>query len=206
MPASHVRVAGHADQAGNFDYYVLSLSWSPTYCADDGKRGRDNLQCYSDRAYGFVVHGLWPQYDRGYPDFCRTNHRKPSENLVDQMLKFSPSRSLVHHEWKKHGTCSGLKPLDYFRLSVRSFKKINKPEQLGNLKRPLLMTVDQIRNAFLEANPGMPRDALVITCKRKKLHEVRICLDKKGEIRHCAKSAFRGECRTRDKLRILAIR
>ncbi len=56
-------------QAGQFDYYLLSLSWAPTYClthADDG------AEC-SSKGYGFVLHGLWPQYDAGgYPENCGT--------------------------------------------------------------------------------------------------------------------------------------
>lgn len=100
-----------AQRAGDFDYYVLALSWSPTYCADDAKKGRDHLQCFSQKNYGFVVHGLWPQYNKGYPEYCDTRFRKPSPKLVDQMLKYSPSKGLIHHEWKKHGTCTGLKPL-----------------------------------------------------------------------------------------------
>ena len=195
-----------AQRAGDFDYYVLALSWSPSYCADDAKKGRDTLQCFSKRDYGFVVHGLWPQYNKGYPQNCNTNFRKPSKNLVDQMLKFSPSRGLIHHEWKKHGTCTGLKPLDYFRKAVKSFKKVIRPKSLANLERPVLMYSNQIRAAFLKANPDMPKDGLVITCRRQKLREVRICFDKAGDFKSCSPSALRGNCRQKDKLRILAAR
>lgn len=196
----------HAQRAGDFDYYLLTLSWSPSYCADDAKRGRDKLQCFSERSYGFVLHGLWPQYDKGYPQFCQTNHRRPSSKLVDQMLKFSPSRGLVHHEWKKHGTCSGLSPLDYFRKAVKGFKSIKTPDSLARLSRPVLMRNHEIKQAFLAANPDLPKDAIIVTCKRKKLREVRICMTKDGKPRRCSSSALRGRCRTNDKLRILAIR
>ena len=195
-----------AQRAGDFDYYILALSWSPTYCADDAKRGRDQLQCFSDRNYGFVVHGLWPQYEKGYPEYCDTRFRRPSNKLVDQMLKFSPSKGLVHHEWKKHGTCTGLKPLDYFRKAVKSFKAIKRPESLVGLERPVLMTVREIEDAFYDANPNLPRRSLVVTCKRQKLREVRICFNKDGKPRRCSQSALKGSCRNRDKLRILAVR
>ncbi|MCV6599964.1 MAG: ribonuclease T2 [Cohaesibacter sp.] len=195
-----------AQQAGDFDYYLLALSWSPSYCADDGKKGRDSLQCYSDRRYGFVIHGLWPQYNKGYPQYCETGLKKPSKKLVDQMLKFSPSRGLIHHEWKKHGTCTGLSQLDYFRLAVKSFKKLNRPKSLVGLDRPIMKTTAQIRKEILAANPDMPADGLVITCKRQKLREIRICLTKNGEYKRCSASALRGMCRQKNKLRILSAR
>nr|WP_321443817.1 ribonuclease T2 [uncultured Cohaesibacter sp.] len=195
-----------ADRPGDFDYYLLTLSWSPSYCADDGRQGRDKLQCFSGRPYGFVIHGLWPQYERGYPEFCSSSHRKPSSRLVDQMLKYSPSRGLIHHEWKKHGSCTGLSPLDYFRKAVKSFKSINRPNNLIDLDRPLLMTAREIRTAFQDANPDLPRNSVIVTCKRKKLREVRICFDKQGRPRTCSPSARKAACRDRGKLRILAVR
>lgn len=194
------------DEAGDFDYYLLTLSWSPSYCADDGKKGRDKLQCYSDRKYGFVIHGLWPQYNKGFPEYCRTSYKKPSRKLVDQMLKFSPSRGLIHHEWKKHGTCTGLSPLEYFRLAVKSFKTINRPDSLVGLERPVLKSVDQIKREMLKANPDIPKDGIVVTCKRQKLREVRICLNKKGDFARCSNSALRGMCRSKKPLRILSAR
>src|SRR5262245_33662096 len=56
-------------EPGAFDYYVLALSWSPTYCADGGEE-RNDPQCtlgQKGRPYAFVLHGLWPQYERGWP-------------------------------------------------------------------------------------------------------------------------------------------
>jgi ribonuclease T2 len=196
----------NAQKAGDFDYYLLALSWSPSYCADDGKKGRDKLQCFSDRRYGFVIHGLWPQYNKGYPDYCNTSFKKPSRKLVDQMLKFSPSRGLIHHEWKKHGSCTGLSALDYFRLAVKSFKHFKRPESLVGLDKPVLKTVSQIRQDLLNANPDIPKNGLIITCKRQKLREVRICLNKEGNYTPCSPSALRGMCRSKNKLRILSAR
>ena len=195
-----------ADRAGDFDFYVLTLSWSPTYCSDSAQRHRDQLQCFSERSYGFVIHGLWPQYERGYPQSCPTRFADPSDKLVEQMLKFSPSESLVHHEWDKHGTCSGLKPLDYFRLAVKSFKKLNRPDQFKELAKPTLMTASQIERAFYSINKTLPKDSLFVTCSRQKLKEVRLCLDKDGAPRRCSASTLKGRCRSSEKLRILAVR
>ncbi|MCB1968558.1 MAG: ribonuclease, partial [Candidatus Accumulibacter sp.] len=52
-----------------FDFYVLALSWSPAYCLIEGDRA-NKQQCAEERDLGFVVHGLWPQFESGYPEFC----------------------------------------------------------------------------------------------------------------------------------------
>ena len=55
---------GGASAAGDFDFYVFSLSWSPGFCDTGGaEKARD--QCRAGAALGFVVHGLWPQYNAG---------------------------------------------------------------------------------------------------------------------------------------------
>lgn len=192
--------------AGKFDYYVLTLSWSPTYCADNGRKGRDKLQCYSGRKYGFVVHGLWPQYNKGYPANCRTSYNRPSEKLIDLMTRIMPSRGLVKHEWRKHGTCSGQDPVGYFKTTVKAYNTIKRPPELKKLARPVLMTKDEIIGSFLAVNPDLPKDGIVVTCGPKKLREVRICLNKKGQPRSCTPYALKGMCRSNKPLRILSTR
>ena len=44
-----------APSSANFDFYVLALSWSPSYCADNGNRSDARQQCSNGRNYGFVV-------------------------------------------------------------------------------------------------------------------------------------------------------
>ena len=53
-------------EPGKFDYYVLALSWSPEFCHSHPA----NAQCSGH--FGFVVHGLWPQFVDGYPEHCST--------------------------------------------------------------------------------------------------------------------------------------
>ena len=108
------------DVAGRFDYYVLSLSWSPQYCAD-APGDRDRRQCGSGRRYAFVLHGLWPQNERGFPQSCAEGGTLPRA-LVDDMLDVMPSPSLVRHEWATHGTCSGLTADAYFAAARRAFR------------------------------------------------------------------------------------
>src|SRR6188768_4245397 len=58
------------NEPGKFDFYVLALSWSPSYCEQAGDRKSAQQQCGA-RPFSFVVHGLWPQYERGFPEFCQ---------------------------------------------------------------------------------------------------------------------------------------
>ena len=80
--------------ADDFDFYVLSLSWSPTYCGSEAGRD-DRQQCGSGRPYAFVVHGLWPQYERGWPEDCRLREKWVPEDIIDAMLDIMPSKKLI---------------------------------------------------------------------------------------------------------------
>jgi len=53
------------NKPGVFDYYVLSLSCPPDYCR--GHASQPPQQCTSSKRLGFVLHGVWPQYEHGYP-------------------------------------------------------------------------------------------------------------------------------------------
>ncbi|MGH7247001.1 MAG: ribonuclease T2 family protein, partial [Pseudomonadota bacterium] len=103
------------DQAGRFDFYVLSLSWSPSFCAAAAARAfrRVGRECGA-RSYSFVVHGLWPQYEKGFPQFCQVPAPRIDRGLVSSMLDLMPARRLIFAEWDRHGTCSGLSPRAYF--------------------------------------------------------------------------------------------
>src|SRR5262249_49131550 len=58
------------NEPGKFDFYVLALSWSPSYCDSLGERAQQQAEC-GERPYAFIVHGLWPQYEEGFPEFCK---------------------------------------------------------------------------------------------------------------------------------------
>ena len=123
-----------ADRAGVFDYYVLSLSWQPTWCALEG-RARGAEQC--DRGHGWVLHGLWPQYHRGWPAHCQTAQRPPSRSMTAGMADIMGAPGLAWHQWKKHGTCSGLSAPDYFALSRRAYARVNRPAVFRKLSDPV---------------------------------------------------------------------
>jgi ribonuclease T2 len=188
-------VKAQQDVPGRFDYYQLVLSWSPTHCAENS-RGPSDTQCGRQRArpYHFVLHGLWPQYERGYPEFCRTRTRPFVPNaVIDRMMDIMPSRGLIIHQYKKHGTCSGYSPADYFKASRLIFERVQIPEIYRAPKDALLRTPQELVADFTAANPKLEPAMVRIVCRRgggNQLREVRICFDKRGRFRAC--SAGRG--------------
>lgn len=181
---------------GRFDFYVLSLSWSATYCDLTGKR-RGNAQCDKGKNPGFVVHGLWPQHERGYPAFCTPGGRTPSRNAMDIGERVFPDPGLARHEWQKHGTCTGESPAGYFTATGAARARISVPKQLAAPETALRMSVVEIERAFALANPGLRPDMMAVTCKREMLEEVRICMTRDlRQFRPC-EEVSRDSCRVR---------
>jgi ribonuclease T2 len=170
-------------QGSGFDFYVLSLSWSPHYCASKNGSG-DPQQCESAKPFGFIVHGLWPQFERGYPENCAVR-AEPTREDIGSVTDLTPSPGLIRYEWKKHGTCSGLTPPDYFKVMRRARDIINIPPQLNSVPRAIALSANQIENAFVQSNPRLTAQAIAVDCDRQKLAEVRICLTKSLEFRTC---------------------
>lgn len=182
---------------GRFDFYVLALSWSATFCDLTGKR-RNTPQCETGRNPGFVVHGLWPQFERGYPAFCTPDGRHPTQGAMDIAQRVLPDQGLARHQWRKHGTCSGESPAGYFTATGAARAQISVPKQLAAPKQETRMTIVEIERAFALANPGLRPDMMSVTCKRDMLEEVRICFtrDLRG-FRPC-EEVSRDSCRVRD--------
>lgn len=181
---------------GQFDFYVLSLSWSPSFCSAAAERNADRpatLQCGA-RPYSFVVHGLWPQYENGFPEYCQVPAPRLDRAIVSSMLDLMPAPHLIFNEWDKHGTCSGLPPRDYFETVRKARAVVKIPADYVDLKEPLTVAPAEVADAFIKANPGLPQDAMAIGCDKTRLTEVRICLSKDLQFRDCPGVARRN-CR-----------
>jgi ribonuclease T2 len=189
--------ANSQDTSGSFDFYVLALSWSPSFCAGTGDRqGRD--QCAIGTRLGFTVHGLWPQYDRGYPSDCSAYTRSPTRAALEKTEGVYPDMGLARYEWRKHGTCSGKSPGDYFD-DVRSARdKVKFPEALQSPASDQRFSPRDIARAFIAANPGLHADNLGVTCRQARLEEVRICFDKDLRGFHSCPEVVRQSCRSWD--------
>jgi ribonuclease T2 len=182
------------DQAGVFDYYLLALSWNAAWCEDtsaSGGAGRGAAQCDPDREIGFVLHGLWPQYEDGWPEYCATQARDPTRAETAAMADIMGSAGLAWHEWKKHGRCSGLGPEAYFELAREAWHAVRRPEVLRRIRLPRRVAPGAIERAFLEANPGLMPDGVTVACRGRHFREVRICLTRDLAPRPCSVRAAR---------------
>jgi ribonuclease T2 len=191
---------------GAFDFYVLSLSWSPTYCEERRERGGNNRpdpQC-SGRPFAFVVHGFWPQYERGFPSYCQVPPPRLNRAIVSHALEVMPSPALVFHEWDRHGTCSGLSANAYFETMAKARAVVKIPEDYLELAAPLMVTPDAIAEAFVASNPGLARDDMAVVCNKSRLSEVRLCMSKDFSFQACPEIARRA-CK-RNKVEMPAMR
>lgn len=183
--------AAHAeDVAGEFDYYVLSLSWSPSWCSIEGD-ARNSPQCDEDEDFGWILHGLWPQYENGYPADCRTTFRAPSRSQTGNMADIMGTSGLAWHQWNKHGVCSGLDSSDYYALSRLAYERIIRPPVFRQLDRSVTLPATVIEDAFLQANENLEADQITITCKQGYIQEARICLNRDLEFRTCGNDVRR---------------
>jgi ribonuclease T2 len=186
------RTAPSRETQGTFDFYVLSLSWSPTWCKNNPDQAQSR-QCSGD--YGFVVHGFWPQNETGFPEFCASSESdRVPDSLGKTMLDIVPSMGLIGHEWRKHGTCSQLSQRDYFKLMRSAWNRIKIPAVFQNTTSSQSLNVQKAESGLVSANPGLSPKAVAITCTGSLLEEVRICMNKDLSFRPCPE-VDRNSCR-----------
>lgn len=194
------------NEPGKFDFYVLALSWSPSYCeaAQERSLNRGPDQQCGGRPFSFVVHGLWPQYEQGFPSYCRVPAPRLDRSIVSNALDLMPSPRLIFHEWDRHGTCSGLSSHAYFEAVRKARAVVKIPADYLELGKPLIVTPDEVADAFVKANPGLSRAGMAIACDKKRLTEIRFCMSRDYSFRDCPDVARRA-CRL-DKLTMPAMR
>jgi ribonuclease T2 len=188
LPALPLGAEG--ERAGDFDYYVLAVSWTPAWCAAEGDARRD-VRCDRGSGIGWGLHGLWPQNERGWPSWCRTPHRDPTRAETAAMGRFMGSSGLAWHQWQKHGRCSGLSAQDYFLASARAMGRLTLPPLFERIEQPLDLPARVVEDAFLEANPSLARDMITVTCRSGAIHEVRLCLTRDLVPRRCGRDVIR---------------
>lgn len=182
--------------AGKFDYYAVVLSWSPSYCESvrQKKSKRREPQCEirrGGRPYSFVLHGLWPQYNKRWPENCRTRQRPfVSNDIIRSMLDIMPSKGLIIHEYKKHGTCSGFSPKNYYLVARKLYNAIKIPARYQKLTKPTFVTVREVKQDFMKANPGLKANSFSISCRGSgnRMREIRFCFSKKGRSIACGQN------------------
>lgn len=187
-----------ADRAGDFTHYVLALSWNASWCALEGDARRAE-QCHPRHDYGFTLHGLWPQDERGWPEFCRSAQRDPTRAQSAEMADIMGSGGLAWYQWKKHGRCSGLPAQEYYDLAREAYEMIVRPDLLRRLDKEVRISPEVVEKAFLKSNPMLRANQLAVTCKDGYVQEVRICLTKGLVPRVCSPRTERG-CRAKSAL------
>lgn len=159
-----------AAAAGNFDYYLLNLSWSPEYCHSHPEAA----ECAQRST--FVLHGLWPQNNDGsYPEHCAD---APGPANPGEFSDIYPEPGLLEHEWKQHGSCTGLSAEDFFHAARTAYKSVTIPPALANLSSQTSMPPQQIAELFAGSNPALRQEDIAVSCGHNYLTAVEICLDK----------------------------
>ena len=181
------------NEPGKFDFYVLALSWSPSFCEAAGDRAQGQPECGA-RPYSFVVHGLWPQYEKGFPEYCQVPAPRLDRNIIASMLDVMPAPRLIFREWDRHGTCSGLSARAYFETVRKARAVVKIPAEYIDLKAPLTVTPAEVEQAFVNANPGLSASSIAVGCDRERLREIRICMSKELAFRGC-EAVERRTCR-----------
>ena len=181
--------------AEDFDYYVLALSWTPSFCASGGADGDADApggQCDPDRDLGFTLHGLWPQWDAGgWPEYCETDARDPSRRETAAMADIMGSGGLAWYQWKKHGRCAGLEAGRYFRLSRALYQALDL--SVPTARR---LSAAELEEAFRAANPDFPPDSVIVTCRARAIREIRLCIGTDLEPRPCGRDVLADACRS----------
>lgn len=200
-PAASGGSGGDEAESGDFDYYALVLAWSPTHC-ETPEGADDDAQCAprDGRRYGFILHGLWPQYERGYPESCPTRGRPwVPDAVIAEMRDIMPEKGLIIHEYRKHGTCSGLSPTDFYGAARRMFESIRIPDRFRSPTEAQFLSPRDVVQEFVTANPALKPAMLAVGCggPGSRLREVRICFTKAGAPRACGANEDQGQlCRS----------
>jgi len=181
-------VHGRSDKGGsvpgNFDFYVLAMSWSPDFCS--GRGGKDSEQCGPGKNPGFVLHGLWPQYQKGFPQNC-SSVPFPSQ-LKQEFPGLFPNDRLYTHEWRRHGTCSGLAPREYLSLAQKLKQAAPLPPRYRNLHEPVRTTTAAFKKEFKMVNANLSDNGMAVFCSGsgRFLKEVFLCYNRQGKPAACS--------------------
>lgn len=188
--------------------YLLTLSWSPQHCAKarDSRGDRDGFQCSGESgAFGFVLHGLWPEAATpGYPQWCRPARIVPGP-VLRRNLCMTPSAQLLQHEWAKHGTCMSPNPAAYFNAARILFGAVRFPNMRELAAHG--QTAGSLRRAFADRNRGVTPAMLAISTDRQGwLNEVRFCLGPRMRPQNCRSFQRGAPDRVRVRIRYLGVR
>jgi len=194
IPAQ-ARKSAAAGQDTGFDYYLFSLSLAPSFCAlSSANRAQDECRRLTEADFEqtpLTVHGLWP--NRAHVSVNLQPHDCPGPpfdvppSVQSDLRRYMPGGpALERHEWRKHGTCSGLPPETYFAAIVSLARQAN--DTIGAVLRERGMLGQTVRITDLlsavAARDQATASAIVIDCRQPSggggflIDEVRLVLSK----------------------------
>ncbi len=211
-----------AEQQGP-DIYLLAMSWAPQHCCT--KPHQCVAAPWAHAANHLTLHGLWPAHAQSaaaqadqrqlqqQTTHCKTAHAAellPSQ-LPRDAVDLAPAYTtwnatehraemsgLAHHEWRKHGSCSGLTPAAYFAEALRGMLACG-----GDRGTPPLLSrsvggaiaTDELRGNY-------PRRVAVRADRSCRLAEVTTCWQRRSDGRlgamiDCPASVMQSRDRTK---------
>lgn len=170
--------------------YTLALSWSPEFCKPRKRQPAHARQCSGQAGlFGLVVHGLWPESGRSWPQWCNAA-REPLPREVATNMCLTPSAALLARQWAKHGACMTKRPATYFKVTRILWQGLRLPD-LDRVSREKDLTAGTIRTRFTDANPDWPREAVGVHLNaRGWLEELHLCYDKRFMPAACDRRRF----------------
>lgn len=159
--------------------YTLALSWSPEFCRTRADEPAHAMQCGGKAgSFALVVHGLWPEGAKGWPQWCEAK-RAPTPAEVRSAMCLMPSERLVARQWAKHGSCMVPRHDAYLKV-VRILRSGLRLPDYDRIAREDSLTAGRIRAAFADANPEWPESAVGVHLNpRGWLEEIRLCYTKR---------------------------
>jgi len=171
-----------------FDFYLMVMTWHAAFCADG--HGRDQ-ECRVPAPRPLVIHGLWPERlePRTYPHDCNAPRLRLDQAITDSLREYMPGMAvgLHEHEWREHGSCSGLDADAYFTQAYLLARDLDTAmERQLTTRAGDEITAAQMRAAADAATPGLGatftlhcrtlRDAPPALRNRPFLVEIRQCV------------------------------
>ncbi len=178
---------------------LLALSWQNAFCETHRhvKECKRRGVSYTDTR--FSLHGLWPQ-PRGN-EYCNVPYEEkekdkrhkwreidmPSitDTTYGELLRIMPGvdSHLHHHEWIKHGTCSGMSADVYFTKAVKLVRQVN-DSKLGEFFSQNIgksVTLEQVRFKMNESFGAGSGRHVELRCQKGLITEVWIHLGSEGD-------------------------
>ncbi len=176
----------------DFDYFLLSLSVAPSFCATSSRNAatsecRDLTEAEFQQT-PLTIHGLWPNRARvstnRQPRDCNGPPFALSGAVAAQLRRLMPGGpGLARYEWRKHGTCSGLDPDRYFAAEAMLAQSANETIGAAMLQQGASVRIAELLQTVAASDPALAA-AIVVDCRFSRgggdalVQEIRVTLGK----------------------------